>query len=169
MWCTTRSVLGPLLFALYINDIYRAVGKDNIWLFVDDMALFMNNTNLKTLISDVTSKFNYLNLWCINSDETNSTLFHMINKPTPPNPNEIVTNNMSIKRMKSFQYLGLALDETLGFNKQVDFLSRPLIQYFGIFNKVEYRVTNKLARELYFAFIYSIIKYGIELYGNCSA
>ena len=47
------SVLGPLLFALYINDIYMAVGKDNIRLFADDTALFMCNPNLNTLISDV--------------------------------------------------------------------------------------------------------------------
>ena len=61
-------------------------------------------------------------------------------------PNEIVTNNMTINRVKSFQYLGLTLDETLRFNELVDFLSRSLIKYFGIFNKVKYRITNKLAR-----------------------
>ena len=60
--------------------------------------------------------------------------------------NEIVTNNMTINRVKSFQYLGLTLDETLRFNKHVDFLSRSFIKYFGIFNKVKYRITNKLAR-----------------------
>ena len=146
------SVLGPLLFALYINDIYRAVGKDNIRLFADDTALFMCNANLNTLISDVASKFNDMYLWCIrnkltiNSDKTNFILFHTINKPIPPNLNEIVTNNMTTNRVKSFQYLGLTLDETLRFNDHVDFLSRSLVKYFGIFNKVKYQITNKLAR-----------------------
>ena len=55
-------VLGPLFFALYINDIYRAVRKDNIRLFADDTALFMCNANLNTLISHVASKFNDLYL-----------------------------------------------------------------------------------------------------------
>ena len=179
MWCKCcvpqGSVLGPILFALYINNIYRAVRKDNIRLFADDTALFKRNANLNTLISDVASKFNDLYLWCIrnkltiNSDKTNFILFHTINKPIPPNLNEIVTNNMTINRLKSFQYLGLTLDETLRFNDHVDFLSSSLIKYFGIFNKVKYRITNKLARELYFAFIYSTIKYGIEVYGRCSA
>ena len=156
------SVLGPLLFALYINYIYRAVGKDNFRLFSDDMALFMCNANLNTLIPDVASKFNDLYMWCIrnklttNNNETNFKLFHTINKPIPPSLIEIVTNNMTIYRKKSFQYLGLTLDETLRFNDHVDFLSTSLIKYFGIFNKVKYRITNKLARELYFAFIYSV-------------
>ena len=78
--------------------------------------------------------------------KTNFILFHKMNKPIPPNPNEIVTNNMTINRVKSFQYLGLPLDETLRFSYQVDFQSRPLIKYLGIFNNVKYRITNKLAR-----------------------
>ena len=71
--------------------------------------------------------------------------------------------------VKSFQYLGLTLDETLRFNNHEDFLSRSLIKYFGIFNQVKYRITNELARSLYVALIYSRIKYGIEVYGRCSA
>ena len=124
------SVLGPLLFALYINDIYRAVGKDDIRLFANDTAVFMCNANLNTLISAVASKFNDLYLWCIrnkvtiNSYKTNFILFHTINKPIPPNLNAIVTNNMTINRVKSFQYLGLTLDETLRFKNHVDFISR---------------------------------------------
>ena len=82
---------------------------------------------------------------------------------------EIVTSDMTIKRVKSFQYLVLTLDETLWFNEHVECLDKSLNKYFGIFNKIKYRVTNKLARELYHAFLYSRIKYGIEVYGNCSA
>ena len=45
------SVLGPLLFSLYINDIYRAVGQDYIRLFADDTPLFMYDENLNSLIA----------------------------------------------------------------------------------------------------------------------
>ena len=115
------SVLGPLLFSLYINDIYRAVGQDYIRLFADDTALFMYNENLNSLIANVVSKFNELYLWCvrnkltINCDKTNFILFHATNKPIPKQMDEIVTSDMTIKRVKSFQYLGLTLDETLRF------------------------------------------------------
>ena len=170
------SVLGPLLFSLYINDIYRAVGQDYIRLFADDTALFMYDENLNSLIANVVSKFNELYLWCvrnkltINCYKTNIILFHATNKPIPKQMDEIVTSDMTIKRVKSFQYLGLTLDETLRFNEHVECLGKSLIKYFGIFfSKIKYRVTNKLARELHHAFIYSRIKYGIEVYGNCCA
>ena len=66
--------------------------------------------------------------------------------------------------------MGLTLDETLRLNEHVECLGKSLIKEFVcFFNKLKYRVTNKLVRELYHAFIYSRIKYGIEVYGNCSA
>ena len=75
------SVLGPLLFSLYMNDICRAVGQDYIRLF----ALFVYDENLNSPISNVVSKLNELFLWCvknkltINYDETNFTLSHATN------------------------------------------------------------------------------------------
>ena len=44
------SVLDPLFFSLYINDMYRAVGPENIRLFADDTALFMSHSDLHTLV-----------------------------------------------------------------------------------------------------------------------
>ena len=137
------SVLGPLLFSLYINEIYRAVGQDYIKLFADDTALFMYDENLNSLIANVVSKFNELYLWCvrnkltINCDKTNFILFHATNKPISIQMDEIVTSDMTIKRVKSFQYLGLTLDETLRFNEHVECLGKSLIKYFGIFNKIK--------------------------------
>ena len=78
-------VLGPLLFSLYINDIYRAVEQDCIRLLAYDTALLMYDENLNSLIANV-SKFNELYLWCvrnkltINCDKTNFILFHATNQ-----------------------------------------------------------------------------------------
>ena len=85
------SVLGPLFFAIYINDIYKAVGQNDVRLFADDTALFMHHSDLNTLTVDIISKFNELNRWCIsnkltiNASKTNIILFHTINKPIPNN------------------------------------------------------------------------------------
>ena len=50
------SVLGPLLFALYINDIQYAVGAEGVRLFADDTALYMVNSDLKNLLSCIQKK-----------------------------------------------------------------------------------------------------------------
>ena len=45
-------------------------------------------------------------------------------------------------------------------------LAKGVVKYFGIFNQIKNKMTSKLSRELYFALIYSKIKYAIEVYGN---
>ena len=67
------------------------------------------------------------------------------------------------------KYLGLSLDETLNWNKDVNELCKSLIKYFGIFNHIKYKIIPAVMRQLYYAFIYARIKYGIELYGSSSA
>ena len=85
------SVLGPLFFALYINDIYEYVGMDHVRLFADDTALCMWHKNLTTLVEKIKLRFSHSYMWCvrnkliINRDKTNFVLFHTVNKPIPTN------------------------------------------------------------------------------------
>ena len=164
------SVLGPLLFALYINDIQYAVGAVCVRLFADDTALYMVNTDLNVLISSVTVKMQQLFKWCIcnkltiNIDKTYFVLFHTVNKPVP----EIATTHMTIKRSAEMKYLGLVLDEKLNHNEHVQSICNSLLKYFGIFNHMKHKVNKKTARQLHFAFVFSSIKYGIEIFGNCT-
>ena len=138
-------------------------------------ALFMSHPDLTALIANIKSKFEDLFKWCIsnkltiNAEKTNCILFHTINKPIRQHLNEIKTEFMTIMRVKSFKYLGLTLDETLNCNEYVNELCKSLIKYFGIFNHIKYKITPVVVRQLYYAFIYSRIKYGIELYGSNSA
>ena len=168
------SVLGPLLFALYINDIQYAVGAEGVRLFADDTALYMVNSDLQTLLFGIKEKIENLYKWCIcnkltnNSEKTHFILFHIVNKPILNNLTEIVTTQATIKRVTEIKYLGLVLDEKLNYNEHVQSISNSLIKYFGIFNHIKYKVNDKTGRQLYFAFVFSRLKYGIEIYGNCS-
>ena len=168
------SVLGPLFFAIYIYDIYNAVGQIDVRLFADDTALFMHHPDLNTLTFDIINKFNELNKWCIrneltiNANKKNFTLFQTTNKPIPNDFSVITTDFVTIKRVNSFKYLGITLDKTLNWSEHVSILCESFLKYFGIFNHIKYRVTPKIERQIYFAFIYSRIQYGIEVYSSCS-
>ena len=168
------SVLGPLLFALYINDIQYAVGAECVTLIADDTASYMFNTDWKVLISNVKAKIQQMFKWCIcnkltiNSDKTYFVLFHTVNKPVRDDLIEIVTPQMTIKQATKMKYSGLLLEEKLNYNEHVQSICNSLLKYFGIFNHIKHKVNKKTARQLYFAFVFSRIKYGIEIYGNCS-
>ena len=74
---------------------------------------------------------------------------------------------MPIKRVQMVQYLRLIVDENLYWNAHVDYVCMSLVKFFGIFNHVKHFVSKRIARQLYFSFIYSRINYGIEVYGSC--
>ena len=122
------SVLGPLFFVLYINDLHKAIGEDYLHLFADDTALFSWHSNLTALTTEIKSKFTNLYNWCIvnkltiNDDKTKFMLFYTINKPAPKNFVSIKTNVMDIERVDNFKYLGIYLDEILHWNKHVEYV-----------------------------------------------
>ena len=92
----------------------------------------------------------------------------MKNKPVPKNFGNIQTEHMTIRRVKTVNYLGLFIDENLYWNAHVDYVCASLVKYFGIFNHIKSFNTSRIARQLYFAFINSRINYGIEVYGHCA-
>ena len=58
------SVLGPLLFLLYVNDIKHAIGCDNVKLFADDTFLFMNDRNIGVVKENASDMFEKNRLVC---------------------------------------------------------------------------------------------------------
>ena len=84
------------------------------------------------------------------------------------NLREIETEAMNIKRVDVVTYLGVTFDEKLTWNAHAENVCNSLLEFFGIFKQMRHKVTNNTVRQLYHAFIYSKIIYGIEVYGNIS-
>ena len=99
------SVLGPLFFVLYINDLYKAIENVITRLFADDTALILYEKDLNTLVSAGSRTVQKLCRWCIENkltisiEKTNFVLFHTPNKPLVKNLREIETEAMNIERV----------------------------------------------------------------------
>ena len=168
------SVLGPLLFLIYVNDLHRCLNESLVRLFADDTGLHMAHSNLNDLIAIAKVEISNLFKWCIannltiNYSKTNFVIIRARRKKIPTDFKEIVINDIHIERVSSAKYLGIILDEHLSWSEHVSHVCKSLMKFFGIFNHIKSYVTKKIARQLYFAFIYSRISYGLEIYGNCS-
>ena len=168
------SVLGPILFLLYINDLCNAVGPDTTRLFADDAGLFTHGKNIKLLTEESIIIYKRLFKWClcnrltINYSQTCFMIFHSKRKPIPCNISEIKVNDITISRVNVTKYLGLYIDEHLTWDHHITHLCNSLTKFFGIFKKIQNSSTKELSRQLYYAFIHSRINYGIQVYGSCA-
>jgi len=116
------SVLGPLLFLLYINDIYSIVNLDcEIYNFADDFALIFSNRNPLTLVEVVNRSLievhNYFNKnqLKLNTSKTKSMIFN--NKRCFDFSNCFLINGCPVDIVEEIKFLGYHIDDNLSFKK----------------------------------------------------
>jgi hypothetical protein len=170
------SILGPLLFILYVNDINNAIDghETEIILFADDTSLFLHHKDPHVLIQHAEDELSNIYKWftcnrlSLSLGKSNFILFHGKNKNSMPNLTRINIHNATIPRVTHTKYIGLILDEHLTWDNHINTLCKVLTSYFTIFYNIREFVDLKLARMIYYACIYSRINYAIEIYGSAA-
>ena len=165
------SILGPILFLLYINDINASTNACDLRLFADETNLFKflnsNILDLHLLNSDI----NKIVDWCksnkltINVDKTN----YMIIK-TPQKP-AIVEGSLhigpsAIEGAPNVTYLGVTIDPSLTWKAHITKLSKIISSKIGIISRIRHFVPRSILILLYNALILPHLTYCIELWGN---
>ena len=165
------SVLGPLLFILYINDLANCCSIGKIRIFADDTAVYFSCVDISEFLHLATTIMSQLDKWfsdnllTLNTEKSYYCIFrttqnHLINLP-----DEIEFNNKSIKRAKSIKYLGITLDEFLDWNEHITNIGKSLKSLFSVFYNIRRYLTLEHIKVIYYTMIYSRIKYGICAYG----
>merc|ERR1712055_1180283 len=94
------------------------------------------------------------------------TIFKSNSKIIPNIPDSLKFLDCEIKRTPSIKFLGLILDENLTWNQHIDELCCKLKSLFHIFYNIIKYLTKKEIQSIYYALVYSRIKYGINIYGQ---
>ena len=126
------SLLGPLLFSIYINDLVNAFNLSHPYLFADDGALLFENICGKTYLSiriEMMTIFKWLNVnkLSLNVDKTKILIFDNANFSVKIK----LSNNYAIKECKSFKYLELMIDNNLKFDIHVDYIKKKIQKRIG--------------------------------------
>ena len=166
------SVLGPLLFLIYINDLPNISSKLKFFLFADDTNIYLESDDLMSLEKTMNRELKKLYDWlCVNRlslniSKTNFVLCHAINKIT--SPITIIINKKSIEQVKYVKYLGVLIDAQLTFRYHIDELNKKISRAIGILYKLRPFVTTKIITNVYYAIVYPFLLYGVIVWGTTS-
>jgi hypothetical protein len=114
------SVLGPLLFLLFINNLPKAVQDAKIVLFADDINILLIDKNLKSLNDKIQAAMNQIANWfmvndlIINTEKTKALFFQGRSLSTIHKP-DLYLNTKAITYMSNLKFLGIYITETLSW------------------------------------------------------
>lgn len=151
------SVLAPILFLIYINDIINVIQDCEIKLFADDALLMISDDNITTAVTKMQNDLNNLYTWlCANRLKLNinKTKYMVI---TRKNINDedlsgLKINNESIQKVNSIKYLGIIIDNKLKFEEHINYIVEKVMKKIGVVQR-----TTKYIQEKYKIIIYKSV------------
>ena len=122
------SILGPLLFIIYVNDIINTSDVLEFILFADDTTILFSHKDIENQISLINTELNEVSNWfkanklSVNASKTNYMILgtpHM----TSVKQTEVILDNTILDRVQCTKFLGVLIDECLTLSSPWDFLN----------------------------------------------
>jgi len=156
------SVLGPLLFLIYINDFPLTINKlASSILFANDTSIIISNTNPEEFTNAINSVMTEImdwfqsNLLTLNFNKT--TFLQSLTKKNKEIKIKIFASNAITTNVNSTKFLGLIIDSTLSWSDQILALTSKLSKACYAIWAVKYCVSLDVLRTIYFSYVHSVI------------
>nr|CAI5817739.1 unnamed protein product [Callosobruchus analis] len=166
------SILGPMLFILFINDITDNLDF-NLYLFADDATASICEKNTASMeikankgLEQISEWFDK-NLLYINPTKSNFITFHNYNSSVPDI--NIIINDKPIQKTTHTKFLGVTIDEHLNWKMHCEALSSKLNSVCFLIRNLRNTISPSQLLHVYHALISSRLRYGICFWGTSSA
>ena len=164
------SILGPILFLLYINDVSLISESFSTTLFADDTTVSISDKSFNDLIVNTNCELSKLFNWTTNNRLTlnvNKTVaLYFSNKKINNADIQICLGNESINHVVSSKFLGVYLDENLNFVPHIRYVSNKIAKHIGIMYKIKDKLTTEAKLNYYYAFVYPYLSYNVCVWGS---
>ena len=163
------SLLGPLLFIVYINDFQLSSNVLSFILFADDSSVFLSHENPQTLSERMNLELTNVTAWIhantlsLNIQKTSYMLFSNSLRELP---DRVILTDVQVDRVNSTKFLGLHIDDKLSWKLHIDSISKLLSRNAGVMYKLKFVFPKSILCMLYSTLILPYLNYGVLAWGN---
>ena len=185
------SILGPLLFLLYINDIIASSNVLKFILFADDTSLYFSHKNKSEAYKILNLELSKITEWLaanklsLNVGKSKLLVFHNQRKSKTNDPDDnvgnvnqdddveykLLINGEALQEVEYAKYLGVLIDNKLKWDHQIAAIKLKLSKGVGLLAKIRHYAPSSVVRSLYFSFInpytdYNLLNWGMAALTN---
>src|SRR5258708_977655 len=165
------SILGPLLFILYINDLPLNCSDVKFTMYADDTSLYVCAKSLLELQTMCNTQLKHVHDWftdnrlCLNVAKSNFLLFQT-SKQKQIGDFTLTLGTHALQRKEYVKFLGLVIDQNLDWRETISNLSSKLARDIALMHKASQFLPKSCLKMLYFAFFYAHIKFCLEFWSS---
>ena len=173
------SILGPLLFIIYMNDISEVTNKFHFTLYADDTSLIEPICTFTTDLKNYTEASNTINQelklitdWLclnklsLNAKKTKTMIFHHRQRNISEIKLNLSINDTPIEQVNEFNFLGLMFDECMTWKSHTQKICSKIAVVNGTLNRLKRFISCDILKTIYNALIQPHLNYGILLWGK---
>lgn len=164
------SILGPLLFLIYINDLPNEI-KNNIRIYADDTTLFVTANSHRKSSDELTLDLKNVSRWAkkwfvgFNPEKTESMTFAYTNTENVP---PIYMDNKLTNEVTSHKHLGLTFQNSIRWSEHINETVTKALKRVDILRSLMYRLDRCTLEKMYFTFVRPLLEYGDIVWDNCT-
>ena len=165
-----ESVLGPLLFLIYVNDVSENM-ISLCRLFADDNSLQSSSYNVATIEYTLNHDLDILDKWSskwlmkFNPSKTKALFFTLKSNYYLP---KLQFQRCNLEYITSHKHLGLLLSQNLNWSDHIDNIVKQAYQRLGLLKKLKYNIGRKTLSKMYITFIRPLLEYCSIVWDGCS-
>ena len=157
------SILGPLLFLSYIDDMRYCSDIVKFILFADDTTIFYSSRDLNDLFNTMNNELSKLSEWLkVNKLSINIKKTHYIifgSRPVDPADVNLTFNGIPLENVQSTKFLGVIIDSKLTWKAHIQHIVNKLSKISGVIYKLRYLLNSKTTLLLYDAMVVPYLTY----------
>ena len=159
------SILGPLLFTVYINDVINNIDQCTIHVYADDTVLYFSHKNVTIIENTLNTQLKHIYKWMcsnnlsLNFDKTESLLIGSRNMLNKRNALKLIIQGKCIQPQESVKYLGVIIDQQLKWDKHIEHTSAKVSKLIIFLGRLRHYLNEPSLKLIYQSIILPMFDY----------